>query len=133
MSIGGGPSVSIINYVQHYDQILVFVNDGVGFQRRVYENNFLGFGLKLDVGAEYFVLPRFSLNAGLAYHLIFMTNLLEVDASCKTTGDYYYSESLRAVDAFGLNPFQLPDGRDLTYDLLSANYLKLYFGATFYY
>ena len=133
VSIGGGPSVNIVNYVQHYDQLLVFVNDGVGFQRRVYENNFLGFGLKLDAGAEYFVLPRFSLNAGLVYHLIFMTNLLEVDASCKTTGDYYYSESLRAVDAFGLNPFQLPDGRDLTYDLFSANYLKLYFGATFYY
>jgi hypothetical protein len=133
VSIGGGPSVNIINYVQHYDQLLVFVNDGVGFQRRVYQNNFLGFGLKADLGVEYFVLPRFSLNAGLAYHLIFMTNLLEVDASCKTTGDYYYSDEFRAIDAFGLNPFELPDGTPLTYDLFSANYLKLYVGATFYF
>ena len=99
----------------------------------MYENNFLGFGLKLDVGAEYFVLPRFSVNAGLAYHLIFITNLLEVDASCKTTGDYYYEDTYRAVDAFGLNPFELPDGTPLTYDLFSANYLKFYFGATFYF
>jgi len=133
LSFGGGPSVNLINYVQHYDQLLVSVVDGVGFQRRVYENNFLGFGIKAEAGAEYFVLPRFSLNAGLAYNLIFMTNLLEVDASCKTTGDYYYSESLRAVDAFGLNPFELPDGTPLTYDLFSANYLKLYFGASFYF
>jgi hypothetical protein len=79
------------------------------------------------------VLPRLSVNAGLAYHLIFITNLLEVDASCPTTGDYYYSESFRAIDAFGLNPFELPDGTPLTYDLFSANYLKLYVGATFYF
>jgi TolB-like protein len=133
LSVGAGPSINIINYVQHYDQILVFVNDGVGFQRRLYQNNFLGLGLKVDVGAEYFVLPRLSINAGLAYHLIFITNLLEVDASCPTTGDYYYSETYRAIDAFGLNPFELPDGTPLTYDLFSANYLKLYVGATFYF
>jgi hypothetical protein len=50
VSVGAGPSINIINYVQHYDQILVFVNDGVGFQRRLYQNNFLGLGLKVDVG-----------------------------------------------------------------------------------
>ena len=95
--------------------------------------NFWGLGAKVKVELEYFVLPRLSINTGAAYHYVYVFPPAEVDAYDSTTGEYYYSRSDRAIDAFFLDPFLLPDGTELTHDLFSANYFKIYAGVSFYF
>jgi hypothetical protein len=138
LSVGLGPSVSLVSHVQHYDQILVHTeatdgtDPGVTFARRLIVMNYLGVGAKATFDMEYFVLPRFSVNVGVAGNFIYQLPPLEVDAYSPTTGDYYYTRDHRAIDAFGLDPFRLPDGTEIDHTLFSASYLKIYLGFSFY-
>ncbi len=141
VSVIAGPVLAYVAYLQNYDAIAVLTPTtsidanappAVKFTRRSYRMNYFGLGAQLKLEAEYFILPRLALNAGVSYQLLRILPPGEVDAYCTTTGEYIYSEDDRALDALGLNPFLMPDGTSLNEDSYSANYFKIYAGLSLY-
>jgi len=141
VSAGLGPVFAYMAYLQNYDAIVVLTPTtstasdpppAVKFARRSYRMDYFGLGAQLKVEAEYFLLPRLALNAGVSYQLLHIFPPAEVDAYCTTTGEYIYSEDDRALDALGLNPFLMPDGTPLDEESFSANYFRVYAGVSLY-
>jgi TolB-like protein len=142
VSAGLGPVLAYVAYLQNYDAIAVLTSAPpepvtpddpvVKFTRRSYRMAYFGLGAQVKLEAEYFLLPRLAVNAGVSYQLMHIFPPSEVDAYCTTTGEYIYSEDDRALDALGLNPFEMPDGTPLNEESFSANYFRVYAGVSLY-
>ncbi len=133
ISLGVGPHVNWVQLRQSYDNVPILINQGIAFKRYEVTMDFVGLGATAALDFEYFVLPRFALNAGCTYLAGFVLPRSELDAKSPTTGEYYYTESDYAIESFGLNPFRMPDGRDISGSMYSPAYFKVYLGVSVYF
>ncbi|MFO7848465.1 MAG: CsgG/HfaB family protein [Spirochaetia bacterium] len=133
ISFGAGPHVNWVQLRQNYDNAPILINQGIAFKRYEVTMDFLGLGATAALDFEYFVLPRFALNAGCTYLAGFIFPRKELDAKSPTTGEYYYTDSDFAIESFGLNPFMMPDGREISGSIYSPAYFKVYFGVSVYF
>ena len=136
-SFGAGPAYNRVKYEQKYSGIPVSApGDGgpaVRMARKVIESTFNGAGVGLNAEAEYFFLPRFALNAGLTYRYVKIFPSKKMSALDTSSGVFFYTRDDRAIDAFGLDPFQLPNGTELSNEAFSGSYFKIYTGISIYF
>jgi len=133
ISLGVGPALNYIVYNQAYDNILVEFRDGARFTARRYEHKFFGIGAEAMLQVEYFILPRFSINLSADYHHNFYMKAMNEGCECLSTGEYLFTRDDRDLAAFGLNPFQLPDGTELDENTFNGNFLNIILGFSIYF
>ncbi|MDD5066829.1 MAG: CsgG/HfaB family protein [bacterium] len=139
LSVGAGPSYSMIKYNQHCANVPHLVEGAVEYRDLDIINEATSWGVTGTVELEYFIFPRLALNLGCVYS--YMLSLTHNNKAIVNGVTYYRNESdtpdslldgygYLINDYFGYDPFKTFNGRDV---YVKFHTFHLTMGVSFYF